>query len=79
MPSPTNAQLGAAIRQARKDRGISIESLAAEAGLDRTTVSNIERGIANPAWSTITSIADELRVDAVDLIRVAVTLPDTSS
>lgn len=75
MPSPTSAQLGAAIRQLREARGASIEGVAADIGIDRTGLSKIERGIGNPTWNTIASLADELEVDAVELVRLAGTMP----
>ena len=71
MPQPTLAQLGTAIRSLRKKRGLSIEALAGEASLHTVSVSRIEGGTQNPTWQALTSLADALDVDAVELVRLA--------
>jgi transcriptional regulator with XRE-family HTH domain len=72
---PTSAQLGAAIRQVRKSRGLSIEDLAAEAGLHWTSVSRIENGRQSPTWDSIADLATALKIDIADLARVAAEQP----
>jgi transcriptional regulator with XRE-family HTH domain len=52
--------LGEAIRQLRRKRGVTQESLAEAAGLTVATVSLIERGQANPTWDTVAKIATAL-------------------
>jgi transcriptional regulator with XRE-family HTH domain len=49
----------------RAQVGISQEALAFEAGLTIATLSRIERGVTNPAWSSIRDItrALEIRLD----------------
>lgn len=78
MPSPTSAQIGAAIRQVRENRGLTIEGFAAEIGIDRAGLGRIERGIGNPTWNMIARLADELEIDAVELVRLAGTMPASS-
>ena len=57
---PTNADLGQAIRRLRRDRHLSIETLAFDAGIHPTYVSGIERGVCNSTWAKITSLARAL-------------------
>jgi len=42
-------QLGAELRALRLKAGLSQEALALEAGVNRTYVSQLERGVANPS------------------------------
>lgn len=63
------AQLGKAVRAARKARGWSQEELAAAADVDRTYISGLERGTRNPAISTVERIARALGVPLRELLR----------
>lgn len=60
-------RFGAAVRRARKAKGLSQEQLAQIAGLDRTYISGLERGVRNPALSTQERIAQALGVPLVEL------------
>lgn len=75
-------KLGIAVREYRKRLGISQEELAFRADLDRTYISQIERGISNPSLQVLATIADKLNVKLIDLF-VDTQLPqnpiDTSS
>ena len=51
----------------REARGLSIEALAAEAGIHRTYVTGIENGRYNPSWKVVGAIADALGVKISDL------------
>jgi XRE family transcriptional regulator, regulator of sulfur utilization len=66
-PSQPQPALGKAIRQLREKRRISQESLAHEAGTTTGTVSSIERGLSNPTWGTVKSIATALDVSMGEL------------
>ncbi len=57
---PTNAALGQAIRRLRKERRLSIEALLFAADMHPTYLSGIERGVRNPTWERITSLARAL-------------------
>lgn len=59
LEGPSRA-LAAAIRQLREDRGITQEDLAHGAGITTGTLSKIERGLANPSWTTVERIAGAL-------------------
>lgn len=47
------------------------EALAHGAGITVGHLSKIERGLANPGWSTVEAIADALDVTMVDVARRA--------
>ena len=64
--------IGQAINMRRQQRGMTIEKLAATAGISLSTISKIERGIQNPRISTIMLLAKALDLDPIDLIQAAI-------
>jgi transcriptional regulator with XRE-family HTH domain len=58
--------LGRAIRQRRRDLGISQEALAHQAGIDRSHMGKIERGERNVSVLNVLRIADSLNCKASD-------------
>ncbi len=56
------------MRALRLARNLSQEELAFRAGLDRTYVSQIERGIGNPSVLILIKIADTLGVEVQELL-----------
>ena len=56
------------IKIERVKGNITQQELANRAGLSRDTISQIERGIANPTLETIISIAKALNVDLNTLL-----------
>ena len=68
---PTNADLGQAIRRLRKERRLSIEALAFAADMHPTYLSGIERGVRNPTWARITSLARALETPVSTIIMAA--------
>lgn len=54
--------LGKRIRQLRQDKGWSQEHLASEAGMHRTYMWGIERGVRNPSLRHLVCIADALGI-----------------
>ena len=60
--------LARAVKANRKRLGLSQEAFAYEAQIDRTYVSQIERGIANPSLSVIAKIADVFKMAIKDLL-----------
>lgn len=60
-------QFGAKLRQLRVSRRLSQEEVALDAGLDLTTINEIEMGSRNPSLLTITKIAKALKTDLSDL------------
>jgi transcriptional regulator with XRE-family HTH domain len=61
--------LGEVVRKFRQERQFSQETLAADAGLHRTYISLLERGLRNPSITVIHQLADALKVSMVDLVR----------
>lgn len=61
------SDLGAAIRRERVTLGISQEELANRSGLQRTYVSDLERGTRNPSVGSIQKIARALQVPVAKL------------
>jgi transcriptional regulator with XRE-family HTH domain len=60
--------LGRKVRDRRIKKGLSQEEFADLAGLDRTYVSGIERGVRNPTVRTLKTIADALDMSISELL-----------
>jgi transcriptional regulator with XRE-family HTH domain len=58
------------IRRLRVARGLSQESLAVDAAIDRTYVSRLERGLENPTVAVLERLAAALTVPIPDLFTV---------
>jgi len=68
----TVAQLGAAIRALRENaRKVSIETLASEADIHWTYLSQIEKGRRNPRWTVLCRLATALDISILELVRLA--------
>ena len=63
--------LGMAIKAQRASLGISQEELAHRAGLDRTYVSDLERGARNPSIESIEKLARALELSVSKLFERA--------
>jgi transcriptional regulator with XRE-family HTH domain len=63
--------IGTAIRQLREKRGLTQEVLASKAGTTLSTLSVLERGLANPTWATVRDIAAALGVSIAELARLS--------
>jgi transcriptional regulator with XRE-family HTH domain len=61
---------GQVIRQIRKELEISQAELEKRTGLDRTFISDLERGIQGPGIRTLFRIAKGLETPAWDLVRL---------
>ncbi len=59
---------GEVLRRHRSEKKISQEELAHRAGVDRTFVSRLERGIRQPTITTMIGIGQALGVRAADLM-----------
>jgi len=55
-------QLGMRIRYLRKEKGLSIEDLALEAGINKNYLSDLERGRRNPSLIILNRIAVALDI-----------------
>jgi transcriptional regulator with XRE-family HTH domain len=71
MPSfaPADPVLGAVLRRLRQERGETQEDIAFGSDLATGTISKIERGKMDPAWSTVRCIARALDMSLEELGR----------
>lgn len=63
--------LGSAVSERRGEIGISQEVLAERAGLHRTYIGAIERGLRNPTIVTLFKLAEGLGISPEHLVRDA--------
>src|SRR5918997_5385585 len=61
-------RFGARVRAARQRQGLTLEALAAAAGISRATLSNLERGEHSPSLTAATNVARALRVSLAELL-----------
>ena len=74
-PSPDpaeaiNRHLGARVKQLRRDKGWSLETLASASGVSRSMLSQIEREQANPTLAVTLRIAHAFEIDLGELINM---------
>ena len=62
---------GRAIRKRRVQLGLSQEALSFRAGLHRTYISQIERGIKSPSLRVVAALAEALGTQASTLVEMA--------
>jgi len=67
--SPELLAFGRTVRKARRDRDLSQEALADEAGLSAKHVGEIERANKDPRLTTVLKLATALELRASDLFR----------
>jgi transcriptional regulator with XRE-family HTH domain len=58
------------LRRVRHERGLSQEDLAYTAGVNRTYLSKLEKGISYPGLEIIGKLADVLGVEPADLVKL---------
>ena len=63
------ALLGRNVRTARLERGLSQEQLALDAGMKRSYVSELERGLRNPTVRALGRLAEALKLEPDVLLR----------
>ena len=61
--------VGERLRTLRRERSMSLQTLAESTGLSIGYLSQLERGISTPTLRALTGLADALRVSTADLIR----------
>lgn len=59
------------IRDIRKARGLTQKQLADKIGANQSTVSKIEKGIANPTQQIMTRLADALDVEPIEFYELS--------
>jgi transcriptional regulator with XRE-family HTH domain len=62
----TEKRIGAAIGRFRREKAVTLETLAQRCGMSKGYLSKLERGLASPPVSTLSRIARALGVDIVD-------------
>lgn len=67
--SPELLAFGRTLRKARRDRDLSQEALANEAGLSAKHVGEIERANKDPRLTTVMRLADALDLRSAELFR----------
>jgi transcriptional regulator with XRE-family HTH domain len=60
---------GGVLRRYRSEMNMSQEELAFRAGVDRTFVSRIERGLRQPTITTLIALGSAIGVSAAELVR----------
>jgi transcriptional regulator with XRE-family HTH domain len=60
--------LGRNIRRLREEAGLSQEQLAFDAGMKRSYLSDMERGVRNPTVRALGRLADALKVKPARLL-----------
>ena len=61
--------LGRNIRACREARGLTQEQLALDAGMKRSYVSELERGLRNPTVRAVGRLAKAMSVEPCELLR----------
>jgi transcriptional regulator with XRE-family HTH domain len=61
--------LGQNVRRERLHRGLTQDKLAEDAGMRRSYLSDLERGVRNPSVDALGRLAVALGVEAADLLR----------
>lgn len=56
------------LRRIRRDAGLSQEQLSLQAGLTRSSVSQIERAVGNPSLMVLAALASTLKRDVMELL-----------
>jgi transcriptional regulator with XRE-family HTH domain len=69
--SKDHEALGKAIKQTREEKGLTQVELGARMDAPSTFVSDLERGIRNPSWSTMLALAKALGVTPSELVKRA--------
>lgn len=58
------------LRRLRKQKGLSQEQFGFDAGLHRTYISQLERGLKSPSLLTLQKIANALEIRLTELIKL---------
>jgi transcriptional regulator with XRE-family HTH domain len=66
-PDGESQELGHKIRALRTEKGLTLDTVAGQAGVSRSLISQVERGLAQPSLTTLRSIASVLGVQMATL------------
>ena len=68
---PTNHDLGLAVRELRRARGLTLERLAHAAGMHTTYLSRVERAHSSPTWEKLSSLARAMEIPVAAIATAA--------
>lgn len=68
---PDLVALGQAVREQRKQHGMTVDKLAKKAGIDRKRLATLEAGRLDPAYDLLLALAKGLGVALEELVRRA--------
>lgn len=74
-----NIHVGIIIRRLREEQNISQETLAFAANIDRTFISQVERGLKGISVNTLYKITNALNIDIIDFFKLVKNESDTNS
>lgn len=69
LPIALDRAFGPNLRRCRKRAGYTQEALAQRAGLHRTEISLLERGLRNPGYDVVTRLLGALGVEPNELLK----------
>jgi transcriptional regulator with XRE-family HTH domain len=69
--SPFHSRFGEAAKAIREEKGMTQKKVAELMGVPATFLSDIERGVRNPALSTLISLANALKVKLSEIVKRA--------
>jgi len=64
-------EIGPVVQRQRSALGLTLEQLAAQSGVSKSMLSQIERGQANPTFAVLWSLTRALKLDFADLLQGA--------
>lgn len=60
-------ELGQKLREVRRSKGVTLNTVASESGLSKSFVSQVESGVTNPSIASIKKICDVLSIPLAEL------------
>jgi transcriptional regulator with XRE-family HTH domain len=70
-PQPDHPNIGKTIRSLRLRAGLTQEELALTVKINKSEISNLERGKRNPKWETMKRLAKGLKVPCWQMVWLA--------
>ena len=74
--SKSHEALGRAVREVRTKRGLTQEQVSKASGIAPTYISDIERGVRNPSYTTMVRLAAALETSVGEMATLADELRD---
>lgn len=77
-PDEIGASVVRLLRERREALGLSMNEVAARAGLSHTMISRVERGLRKPTLDTVLRITGAMEIDLWPVLKKSETRPATS-